>query len=236
MKPCAILSRAPTSRGIAPGEAATHEAAVCGGVSIGVLSHGVASHEMTSHGMASHPQQGVGRAQWRRVRIVYPPLRPPARTPTILAPPALPTPPADAAFGERPCRTWLYSLGSVRRREAGDTNNSRGRSNAFMLKAIGTQPRYEGRTASFDPMEYRATYQRYKGLVHTQIEGTHSGGRAWRPAVAGSCADQRHNHCDAACRNGRIRQPLVTQIRTIRHYQAPSGPSGPIRVSYPPPI
>ena len=77
-----------------------------------------------------------------------------------------------------------------------------------------------------------------QGLVHTQIEGTHSGGRAWRPAVAGSCADQRHNHheCDAACRNERIRQPLVTQIRTIRHYQVPSGPSGPIRVSYPPPI
>lgn len=44
-----------------------------------------------------------------------------------------------------------------------------------MLKAIGTQPRYEGRTVSFDPMECRATYQRYRGWftrrlkAHTQV-------------------------------------------------------------------
>lgn len=44
-----------------------------------------------------------------------------------------------------------------------------------MLKAIGTQPRHQGRKASFDPMEYRATYQRYRGWftrrlkVHTQV-------------------------------------------------------------------
>lgn len=52
-----------------------------------------------------------------------------------------------------------------------------------MLKAIGTQPRYEGRTASFAPMECRATYQRYRGWftrrlkVHTQA--SELGDRLW---------------------------------------------------------